>query len=65
MQLKVLLADYQLSSFWLSAVYAGTSRNAFKLKAFMEHITDAFGRVPPWDRALIERSVLPVELVEA
>jgi len=64
-RLKVVLPAYQLSSFWLSAVYAGTSRNAFKLKLFMEHITDAFGRVPPWDRALIERAVLPQALVEA
>lgn len=63
--LKMVLPAYQLSSFWLSAVYAGTSRNAFKLKLFMEHITDAFGKVPPWDRALIERAVLPQALVEA
>jgi DNA-binding transcriptional LysR family regulator len=63
-RLKVVLPQYQLSSFWLSAVYAGTSRNAFKLKLFMEHITGAFGRVPPWDAALIERGVLPAELVE-
>jgi len=63
-RLKVVLPQYQLSSFWLSAVYAGTSRNAFKLKLFMEHITGAFGRVPPWDAALIERGLLPVELVE-
>jgi DNA-binding transcriptional LysR family regulator len=64
-QLKVVLPAYQLSSFWLSAVYAGTSRNAFKLKLFMEHITGAFGRIPPWDAALIERGVLPAELIEA
>lgn len=64
-RLQVVLSPYQLSSFWLSAVYAGTSRNAFKLKLFIEHITGAFGRVPPWDRALIERGLLPQELVEA
>lgn len=64
-RLQVVLPAYQLSSFWLSAVYAGTSRNAFKLKLFMEHITSAFGRVPPWDAALIERGILPRELVEA
>lgn len=64
-RLKVVLPGYQLSSFWLSAVYAGTSRNAFKLKLFMEHVTNAFGRVPPWDAALIERGTLPAQLVEA
>jgi DNA-binding transcriptional LysR family regulator len=63
-QLKVVLSGYQLSSFWLSAVYAGTSRNAFKLRLFIEHITNAFGRVPPWDAALIERGILPAELIE-
>jgi DNA-binding transcriptional LysR family regulator len=64
-QLQVVLPGFQLSSFWLSAVYAGTSRNAFKLKLFIEHITAAFGRVPPWDAELIARGVLPQQLVEA
>lgn len=64
-RLRVVLPAYQLSSFWLSAVYAGTSRNAFKLKLFIEHIIRAFGRVPPWDSALIERGILPAQLVEA
>lgn len=64
-RLQVVLPGYQLSWFWLSAVYAGTSRNAFKLKLFIEHVTAAFGRVPPWDAALIERGVLPSTLVEA
>jgi DNA-binding transcriptional LysR family regulator len=62
-RLALVLPEFQLSSFWLSAVYAGTSRNAFKLKLFIEHITAAFGRVPPWDKALIERGTLPAELV--
>lgn len=64
-RLKIVLPDYQLSSFWLSAVYAGTSRNAFKLKLFIEHITAAFARVPPWDAALIERGLLPADFIEA
>lgn len=64
-RLQVVLPDYQLSSFWLSAVYAGTSRNAFKLRLFIEHITAAFGPVPPWDAALIAQGLLPRELVEA
>jgi len=64
-QLQMVLPQYQLSSFWLSAVYAGTSRNAFKLKLFIEDVTAAFGRVPPWDAALIEKGILPSTLVEA
>lgn len=63
-RLTVVLPAYQLSSFRLSAVYAGTSRNAFKLKLFIEHVTAAFGQVPPWDAALIERGILPAERVE-
>jgi DNA-binding transcriptional LysR family regulator len=64
-QLKIVLPAYQLSSFWLSAVYAGTSRNAFKLKLFIEHCTAAFGHVPPWDAVLIEKGLLPAELIGA
>ena len=61
--LQVVLPEHQLSSFSLSAVYAGTSRNAFKLRLFIEHITAAFARVPPWDAAMIERGLLPAELI--
>ena len=62
-ELKVVLPEHQLSSFSLSAVYAGTSRNAFKLRLFIEHITAAFTRVAPWDAAMVERGLLPAELV--
>jgi DNA-binding transcriptional LysR family regulator len=61
--LAVVLPEHQLSSFWLSAVYAGTSRNAFKLKLFIEHIATQFTREPPWDAALIERSLMPARLI--
>lgn len=62
-RLKIVLQDHLLSSFWLSAVYAGTSRNAFKLRLFIEHITDRFKRLPPWDAELIERGMIPDTLV--
>jgi DNA-binding transcriptional LysR family regulator len=58
-ELQVVLPEHQLSSFSLSAVYASTSRNAFKLKLFIEHIAAAFSRVAPWDARLIERGMLP------
>jgi DNA-binding transcriptional LysR family regulator len=64
-RLRLVLPQYQLSSFWLSAVYAGTSRNAFKLKLFIDHVVKAFGRVPPWDAALVQRGLLPAELIVA
>ena len=65
-KLKVLLADFQLSSFWLSAVYPRTQRGAFKLKLFIETLAASFtGSEPPWDRALIERRLIPSALIEA
>lgn len=63
-ELEIVLPEHQLSSFWLSAVYAETSRNAFKLKLFIEHIAAEFSRVPPWDAALIERQLMPGGLIE-
>jgi len=64
-ELTVVLPQHLLSSFWLSAVYAGTSRNAFKLRLFIEHMATQFTRVPPWDAALIERGLFPETLIEA
>jgi DNA-binding transcriptional LysR family regulator len=62
-QLQVVLPEHQLSSFSLNAVYAETSRNAFKLKLFIEHITAAFTRVAPWDAAMVEKGLLPADLI--
>lgn len=63
--LKVVLGDYQLSSFWLSAVYPRTQRGAFKLKLFIESLAASFASgEPPWDRALIERGVMRAALIE-
>jgi DNA-binding transcriptional LysR family regulator len=62
-QLQLVLPEHQLSSFSLSAVYASTSRNAFKLKLFIEHIAAAFSPVAPWDQRLIECSMLPPTLI--
>lgn len=61
--LQIVLPEHLLSSFSLSAVYAGTSRNAFKLKLFIEHIAAAFTRVPPWDAAMIEKGLMPAGLI--
>ena len=58
-ELQGVLPEHLLSSFSLSAVYAGTSRNAFKLKLFIEHIAAAFARVPPWDATMIDEGLLP------
>jgi len=63
--LTVVVPAHQLSSFSLSAVYAATSRNAFKLKLFVENIASEFGRVPPWDLALIQQGLIPEAIVMA
>jgi DNA-binding transcriptional LysR family regulator len=64
-QLKIVLGDFQLSSFWLSAVYARTQRNVFKLKLFIETLAASFaGGEPPWDKPLITRKLMPSTLIE-
>ena len=61
-RLELVLPQYTLSSFNLSAVYAATSRNAFKLRLFIEHISSHFGHVPPWDADLIARGLIPEKI---
>jgi len=62
----VVLAEFQLSSFWLSAVYPRTQRGAFKPKLFIESLAHAFaGGGPPWDRELIAHGLIPERLIEA
>jgi DNA-binding transcriptional LysR family regulator len=63
-RLQLLLGDYLLSAFWLSAVFPPTHRNTFKLKLFMESVAAAYADGPPWDRALIERGLIPKALIE-
>ncbi|MDZ5456297.1 LysR family transcriptional regulator [Azohydromonas lata] len=64
-RLRIVLPDYQLSAFWLSAVYARTLRGAFKLRLFIESLGASFsGGEPPWDKALIEQGLTPPQLLE-
>lgn len=51
-QLEPLLGGYELSHFWFSAVFPKTQRNMYKLRLFLDHITQSFSEVPPWDQAL-------------
>ncbi len=62
-RLQVVLPQHLLSSFWLSAVYPATSRNAYKLRLFIEFIASQFKRSPPWDAELTARGMLPDDLV--
>jgi DNA-binding transcriptional LysR family regulator len=64
-QLQVVLPQFQLSPFWLSAVYPRTQRGAFKPKLFIECLAEAFAHgEPPWDRELIGRGLISARLIE-
>ncbi|MFC3111321.1 LysR family transcriptional regulator [Undibacterium arcticum] len=62
--LKLILPDWQLSSFWLSVVYPRTHRGGAKLKLFIESLLAKFSSEQPWDLALIEQGLMPRSLVE-
>ena len=62
--LQVVLGDYPLSAFWLSAYYPAAARRSLKLKLFLQGLTAAFSGTPPWDDALIRSSLLPQAFVE-
>jgi hypothetical protein len=53
-----VLTDWQLTSFWLSAIYPHTSRRGVKLQLFINHLMNKFAGTPPWDQVLIERGWL-------
>lgn len=58
-RLVIVLPEFPLSSFWLSAVYAPTHRATLKLKLFLKTLQASFADEPPWDRALQGRGLLP------
>jgi DNA-binding transcriptional LysR family regulator len=62
--LRLVLAEHQLSSFWLSIFYPTTVRTSLKLKLFLEALSASFSGVPPWDKALIERQLLAPTIIE-
>jgi DNA-binding transcriptional LysR family regulator len=64
-RLKLVLPDFLMPTFWLSAVYPSTSRHAYKLKLFITHLITEFTRTPPWDAALLERDLLLDQLIDA
>jgi len=64
-RLRAVLCDWQLTCFWLSAVYARTHRGAFKLRLFIEALAASYAvGMPPWDQPLIEAGLLPEGLLE-
>jgi DNA-binding transcriptional LysR family regulator len=64
--LKAVLSDWQLSCFWLAAVYARTQRSNIKLRLFIEAMSAAYAAdTPPWDLPLIDAGLMPEHLVES
>lgn len=63
-ELKLVLPQWRLGSFWLSIFYPTTLRSALKLKLFIESVTHSFSGTPPWDAALIEAGLLSDEIIE-
>jgi hypothetical protein len=62
--LRLVLPEHPLTSFWLSVFYPTTVRSSLKLKLFLESLNSSFSGVPPWDQALIDRGLLPTEIIE-
>jgi DNA-binding transcriptional LysR family regulator len=63
-RLRVLLPQYQLTSFWLAAVYPPTHRRTLKLQLFLESIATSFSGEPTWDKALIEQGLILPGIIE-
>jgi hypothetical protein len=63
-KLRLVLPEWQLSSFWLSIVYSLGHRGEAKLKLFAESLQARFAGEPPWDRALTEKGLLPQPLID-
>jgi hypothetical protein len=63
-KLRLMLPEWQLSSFWLSIVYSRSHRGGAKLKLFAEGLLAKFAGEPPWDRTLTEVGLLPKLLID-
>jgi DNA-binding transcriptional LysR family regulator len=57
-RLRIVLPDFHLSSFWLSAVYPPSHRNIFKLRLFFDTLDAHYANGAPWDIKLIEAGLL-------
>ena len=60
-ELVPLLTDWQLTAFWLSAIYPRTARGGLKLQLFINHLMEKFAGTPVWDRLLIDKGWLSEE----
>lgn len=58
-RLRPVLTRYELPAYWLTAVYPKTHVGTVKLKLFLDGLAATAVATPPWDRALVERGLLP------
>jgi DNA-binding transcriptional LysR family regulator len=63
-ELRMVLADYPLSAFWLSVFYPSNLRSSLKLKLFLEGLAQNFSGMPPWDDALIRAGLMAEDIIE-
>jgi DNA-binding transcriptional LysR family regulator len=63
-ELRLVLPEWQLSSFWLSIVYSRSHRGGAKLKLFVEGLLARFAGEPVWDKVLTDSGLLPRSLIE-
>ena len=64
-RLRVLLLDDVIESLTLCAVFSPTSRNAVKLRLFIDYLTSRFPEAPPWDAQLIAAGLIPARTDKA
>jgi len=51
--LRPLISDHQTSELTIQAVYPTKRYVSMKIRRFIEHLSDRFGAVPPWDRMVM------------
>lgn len=64
-RLKIVLPHDLLKPLTLAAVFSPTSRNAVKLKLFLDYVTARFPHLPSWDAQLLASGIIPEEIIEA
>jgi DNA-binding transcriptional LysR family regulator len=63
-RLEMVLPEWQLSSFQFSVVYPQSHRSGVKLRLFIDSLIERFAGVPPWDQGLIDKGLLPADIIE-
>ena len=64
-RLKIVLEDHYIKSLTLSAVFSPTSRNAVKLRLFIDFLTSCFPDPPGWESKLMAAGIIPPRWLES